>query len=289
MSAVIRQVPQRGRRGHLAETVHVVTVPDFVQRGDQVAVTDEIADPLEAERVCLGKGSCHQDVRIFQRQFQRIFLRKIRIRLVQHRDAGLRPAKRFKVPGRVTAPGRRVGRGQERQRGVKFPGAAAFQFRHSRQAEIRPERHGVFRRAVNVRQHRIQRIAGREVLNDFGGASSASPRLWFRERSGGQRQQFIRTVANDEIVRCATVQPGQLLAQQLRRRIRIQPQAAVDRRPDRGEDFGRRRIRVLVGVELDQSPDLRLFAVHVGMQPAHQRADQRLRQVQGGGRIRHGR
>ena len=35
------------------------------------------------------------------------------------------------------------------------------------QTEIGIERHGVLRRAVDVREHGIERIAGREILDDF--------------------------------------------------------------------------------------------------------------------------
>src|SRR5208282_6203051 len=96
------------------------------------------------------------------------------------------------------------------------------------QAEIRFERHRILPCAMNVRQHGIKRITGDEILNNFGGSSSARPKLlligasWnsalrnrFNESTRGQRQQFIRAVAHDEVVRVAAVQLRQFFAQRL--------------------------------------------------------------------------
>ena len=68
--AVISQIVQRRLGGHLAEAVHVVAVADFVQRGDEFRMADEIADALEAQRIRLRKRPRHEHVRIFQRQPQ---------------------------------------------------------------------------------------------------------------------------------------------------------------------------------------------------------------------------
>ena len=73
------------------------------------------------------------------------------------------------------------------------------------------------------------------------------------------------------------MQPGQLLAQQLGRGIGIKPQPPIHRGPGCRQDPGRRRIRVLVRVELDQALDLRLFTGDVGLQAPHEGADQQLR------------
>jgi hypothetical protein len=152
-----------------------------------------------------------------------------------------------------------------------------------RQAEIRIDRQGVFHRAMDVRQHRIQRVARREVLDDgggtgfankIGGAQDSALQSWLNERPRGQRQQFIRAVARDDVLWPAAMQLRQLFPQSFRRRIRIQPQPAIHRRLDRRPHLRRRGIRILVGVKLDQAFDLRLLARCIGVQLAHQRTDQ---------------
>ena len=140
---VIRQIVQRGFGGNLAQAVHIVTVANLVQRRDEVAMSDKIADPLEAQRIRLGKRPRHEHVRIFQRQLQRVFLREIHVSLVQHHHAALRPAKRVEFARRIPAPAGRVRRGHKRQRGAEIPDPAAFQFRHAWQTEIRFERHRI--------------------------------------------------------------------------------------------------------------------------------------------------
>jgi len=47
--AVIWKVVERGESGDLAEAIDIVAVADFVQRRDQIRVTNEIADALKAK------------------------------------------------------------------------------------------------------------------------------------------------------------------------------------------------------------------------------------------------
>ena len=46
---VIGQVSERRQRSHLTEAIDIVTVANFVERGDKFRMTDKVADPLEAE------------------------------------------------------------------------------------------------------------------------------------------------------------------------------------------------------------------------------------------------
>src|SRR5437773_2335315 len=50
---VVSEVIERRQRGKLTEAVDVVTVADFVERDDELGVTDKVADALETERVSL--------------------------------------------------------------------------------------------------------------------------------------------------------------------------------------------------------------------------------------------
>jgi hypothetical protein len=67
---------------------------------------------------------------------------------------------------------------------------------------------------------------------------------------------------------------GQLFPQSLGGGIGIQPQPAIHSRRDRGQDPGRGRVRVLVGVKLDQTFDSGLFAGDIGVQFVNQWTDE---------------
>ena len=99
-------------------------------------------------------------------------------------------------------------------------------------------------------------------------------RLRLGEAAHRQRQQFIRTIPDDDIVQPAAMPFRQVFAQRVRRRVGIQPQPPVHRRLDRRQHLRRRRIRIFVGVKFDEPLDLRLLAVDIGVQLAHQGADQ---------------
>ena len=114
---------------------------------------------------------------------------------------------------------------------------------------------------MNVRQHRIERITWRKILHAIAGR--------LHKCAGRQGQQFIRTVTHNHVFRLHAMKFGQTRPQTLRRGIGIQPQPIVHRSLRRRQDLGRWRIRILVGVELDEPAGLRLFAGHVGMQALH--------------------
>ena len=97
-------------------------------------------------------------------------------------------------------------------------------------------------------------------------------RLHERPRRHGQ--QFIRAVADDDILRAAPVKLCQLFTQRLRRRIGIKPQSSIHRGLDRLQHLGGGRVRVLVRVKLDEAFDPRLLARDIGVKPADEGTDE---------------
>ena len=103
-------------------------------------------------------------------------------------------------------------------------------------------------------------------------ARVASCRLY--EAPDSHCQQFIRAIADDNVVRFAAMKFRKLFPQRLRRRIRIQPQPLIGCSFNRLQNRARWRVWVFVSVQLDQTLDLWLFARNVRVQVSHQRADE---------------
>ena len=89
-----------------------------------------------------------------------------------------------------------------------------------------------------------------------------------------QAEQLVGTVADQDVLATQAVRGGGAVAQHVRQRIGIEAQILAGRGAQRLDHPRRRRIRVLVGVELDVAPILRLLAGHV----ARHRADDRPRE-----------
>ena len=156
---------QETERRLLAQTIDVVTVADLVERGDEAGMTDEIADALKTERISLRERPRDEHVRIFRCQLQRVFIRKVHVGLVQNDHALLRATERFQVGDSVAATRRRVRGGDESQGRSKVPRLLAAQLGDGGEPEIRREWKRSGRRAVNRRQHRVERITGCEELH----------------------------------------------------------------------------------------------------------------------------
>ena len=80
-------------------------------------------------------------------------------------------------------------------------------------------------------------------------------------------QHFVRTIADEDLLRSHAVPPGDGRLEQVGVRVGVEAQArrvVAEFRLDRRQHLGRGRVGVLVGVELDQVGDLGLFARHVG-------------------------
>jgi hypothetical protein len=84
-------------------------------------------------------------------------------------------------------------------------------------------------------------------------------------------QHFVRSIAHKNLIGPQAVPPRNCFAQRKGRGIGVALQAACGRLLDRIDSHRRRRIRVLVGVELDEVFDARLLAGHIGFERADAR------------------
>src|SRR5260370_29200557 len=87
---VIGQALQRRQGRDLAEAVDVVAIADFVERGDEFRMADEVSDTLEAKRVGLRESPRDDHVWIVDGEFHRIRLCEIHVSLVQDHHPSLR-------------------------------------------------------------------------------------------------------------------------------------------------------------------------------------------------------
>ena len=109
-------------------------------------------------------------------------------------------------------------------------------------------------RALNFRQNWIQRIA-RPAIRQLLAVTA--------KRADAQIQNVIAAISDHDLPGVEAVLRAELLPQRARRRVRIQPQPAVNCRPHRRQHCRRRRVRIFIRVELDQAGHLRLLAGHV--------------------------
>ena len=127
---------------------------------------------------------------------------------------------------------------------------------------------------MGVGQHGIQGITGRKILHHFRRPRPQGAPGGFHKTPDRQGQQFIRAVPDDNILRLAAMQGGQLFPNYFSRGIRIQAQPAVHGRLDRPQDPGRGRIGILIRVQFDQPRDLGLLPRHIRVQLLHEWTDQ---------------
>ena len=80
----------------------------------------------------------------------------------------------------------------------------------------------------------------------------------------------------------------QSLAERFSGGVRIKPKPAVHRGSNTLQNLGRGRVRILVGVEFEQSPNFRLLTGSVGVKAADERSDERCGRFWMRDSLRHG-
>jgi len=98
----------------------------------------------------------------------------------------------------------------------------------------------------------------------------------FHEGASGQREQFVAAVADDDMGGRTTVEAAEFIAETLGGGLGIEAEATVDGGADGFEHGGGGRVRVFVGIELDEAGDGGLFAGHVCGEALDQGADEAL-------------
>src|SRR5689334_1274978 len=182
-------------------------------------MANEVTHPLEAKGVSLGESARDQHMWIFECETERILFCKIYVSFVQNDYSLLPAAKLVELGAAVTATAGCIGSRDEAKRGANVPFAWTIQFFPGGQAEVCFEWHGILSGAMNVREHRIERIAGGEVLD---GSLKR-----FNKGACGHLEQFIRAIAKDDVFRSAAMQFGELFSQRLPRGIWIEAQTAI--------------------------------------------------------------
>ena len=171
---------------------------------------------------------------MLQRERQGVLFREIHVGFIQHDHAAMGAAESVEFVSREGASARCVRRGDERECGVEVPRLGLPQDIERRQLELFRQTDGIRPRAVNRGQHRIEGITRREILDGaaglFGARGADDGGLWLHERPRRQREQFIRAIADDDVLRRAAMEFRQLFAQRLGGWIRIKPEASVHRR-----------------------------------------------------------
>ena len=113
------------------------------------------------------------------------------------------------------------------------------------------ERHGL------VADAEQPAIGGIEAVGDVGKQQRL---VVLQQRGENEGEHFVRTVADKHLIRRQPVIGRQGRAQRGRLIVGIEPQRVGRRGADRLQHARRRAERVLVGVELDEIGDARLFA-----------------------------
>ena len=248
-------------------------------------MSDEVADTLKAERVSLREGARDEHVRVLERECHRVLAGEVHVSLIEHHDTARLGAKRVQLGGAVAATARRVGSGDERERGLEVP-ALLGQGAERGQSEVGVQRNGVALHPCDVGENGVERVAGVEILDcgfhQVHGATASIRELGDEEAvlrldecPRRQREQFIRAVADDDVLRRASMKFCESLAQRGGRRVRVKSEPSVHCRLQRRENFGRGWVGILVGVELYEPANLRLLAGDIGVQPLNKRTNQR--------------
>eukprot|EP01136_Pigoraptor_vietnamica_P029252 Opistho-1_new@8200 len=254
-------------RGHGAsgrqpvDRVRIEAVLDPHQRVDEVRLPAGETDAQAGQRARLGQRLHHEQVRIPTDQRQRTLAAEIDIRLVDQHDAiRARRKQLFDARQRLADAGRRVRVGDD-------DAAAALAGAHR-------ERIDVDAQAVIDRQL----LAGDAVELGIDPVEAVA-HVWHQQRlrlleEGEERvrEHLVRAVAREHFAHLQAVAARHGFAQRERCGVGVAFEAVGGRALDRRDGVRRRRVRVLVGVELDEVGDARLLAGHVGLERADARA-----------------
>ncbi len=244
----VRRVGDGRGRGLLRGPVEVVAVLHLRHLGGHRGVRERQADAQAGEGVGLGEGPHDHEARVLRQQRQARLVGELRVGFVGHHDPGERGEQPLDPRRREADPVRRVRRREEEHGGLD-PGHRQVP-RVARQGHLDDPRRG------RGREHGVQGVRGPEARH---GAALVD------ERAHDDGEQLVGPVARHHLLRLDAVHPRRALAQRPAGGVGVEPEA----RPGRGaqglDGPGRRRVGVLVGVQLDDAlPGARLQARNVG-------------------------
>ena len=241
-----------GRLRKAVQRIRIEAVFHAVERFDQRRVPEREADPHAGQRARLRRRVHNQQVGIAVDERNGGLRAEIHISLIDHYD-------RRRVRGDDPLDLRQRQRVAGRSVRVREQHAACVvKIVVGADGEIVCQRHHFVLHAVQPRVGRI------EAVRDVGKAQRL---VVLEQRLKDVRQHFVRPVAGKNLFRPEADMRGDRLAQPARERIGITAQAVARLAQccrDCRHHARRRRVRVLVGVQLDGPRDGRLFARDIG-------------------------
>ena len=247
------RVGERGLGERLREGVDVVGVLDLVERLDHRRGADEDADAQAGERPGLGERARDDDVRLLQREPEAVLAREGGVGLVDQQGRG-----------REGASERAHGVNAEHRprRGVGVH--EAEEVRAGLRRAQRGER-GVVRRQGDGDERRLADL-GEDGVEGVRGLEDADRRGVADEDFDREAEDLVGPVPHEDAVGLAAVAAGEAVAEAVEGRVGIEAEARRVEVAQRLLHLRGGRVGVLVGVELDDAPELRLLAGDVGGQ-----------------------
>ena len=228
--------------------VRVVRVFNRLERGNQRLRAERVADAHARERARLAGRLHDEQVFVLAEQRNRALRAEVHIRLVDDDNAVLIVLQQvLEEPERYAAAGRRV-RVRQDDTAVRLVVITHID------AEILVERHVFVRNAEQIAPDRIERVGDIRVEDGLVRAE---------ERLERQRKHIVRAVAEEYLRRLQVKPLCDSGFECFRVRIRVNRKfCGVKRAQNLGH--GRRgRVRILVGVQLDDVVGFRLLARHI--------------------------
>ena len=114
---------------------------------------------------------------------------------------------------------------------------------------------------------------GKRFVKRIGRHGHCQRMSLIKETAGKDRENVIRTVCRNDLIRRNSMERRDLLAERLGDRIRVQAETVNGFRRQHRFQLRRRRIRIFVGVQLDDLCPLRLFTGNVSGHFCNDRTD----------------
>ncbi len=251
----------RGRDRQPVQRVGVEAVLDPLEGFDQPRVAHGIADPQAGQRTRLRERPHDQQLRETPDQSDRRFAAEIDVGFVdQHDRVGVGFEQPLDLSQCQQTAGGRIGIGQH-------DAAVVTTVVVDPHAESIVERNAQRGQSIQPAVNRIEAVGDVRKQHRPAMIEQAEERV---------RQHFVGAVAHEHLRRLQAVQLCQRFLEGARIRVGIQAQRVVRGVADRRQHTRSGSQRMLVGIELDQAVDARLFAGHVGSQGSDHRAPEAL-------------
>ncbi|MNI22014.1 hypothetical protein D3C73_755590 [compost metagenome] len=232
--------------------VGVETVLYALESVDKLGASHREAHAQPRQRTRLGQRLYHQQVVVARDQSHRGFTAEVHIGFVHHHNrVWVGRHDTLNVGQAHGSARRRIGIREDD--GACLP-ICARQVVINVDGKVRRQRYRFVLDAVQAAIDRIKAV---------GDVRKAKRLVVLEQRKKSVRQHFVGTVADEDLVGLHANRGRDGLAQLIGRRVRIQLECVVASCADGLEHLGRRPVRMLVGVQLDQVLKLGLLARNI--------------------------